>query len=160
MEHVQGPVQGSGRGVRLRWTDPLAMLSSRGMSDILLSLLTSVFPLGPSEVAHWSFCISLSIIHPNCACMHFFSVPYGFFVFCCWSRCNHRRPGSQVPTCLSMNWVFIVRWQRYLTFTCFFLVPLIFRLPCRVFFLFLHNYQVLLFFPPSPSWFLLWNLSW
>ena len=52
MERVQGPVQGSGGGVHLRWSTPLAVLSSRGMCDILISLLTSGFALGSSEVAH------------------------------------------------------------------------------------------------------------
>ena len=43
------------------------------------------------------FCILLSLIWLNCACTQLFSVPYSYFVFCCWRRCLSRcKPCSKV----------------------------------------------------------------
>ena len=58
-------------------------------------------PLQKWQLGFWSFCILLSIICPNCACMQLFLVPHSFFVFCCLrrclSRCKHCSKVSQVP---------------------------------------------------------------
>ena len=51
------------------------------------------YPSSPVEFFVFSF-----IINPNLACI---SVPYNFFVFCCWrrllSRCKHSSKGPQIP---------------------------------------------------------------
>ena len=61
--------------------------------DALLLLLA----LQKKAWAFWSFCILLSLIWLNCACRQLFSVPYSYFVFCCWRRCLSRcKPCSKV----------------------------------------------------------------
>ena len=62
-----------------------------------------------SHLGFWSLYILLSIICPNYACTHLFSVPYAFFVFCHprrhLSKCKQCTKGlrSQVPAYLNSD---------------------------------------------------------
>ena len=79
------------------------MLNAWGRHRTLLLLLA----LQKQHLGFWSLYILLSIICPNYACTHLFSVPYAYFVFCCprrhLSRCKQCTEGlrSQVPTYLN-----------------------------------------------------------
>ena len=75
-------------------------------SDFVLDALLLLPALQKWQMGFWSFCILLSIICPNCACIHLILVPYSFFEFCCSRRrlssCKHCSKGSQFPACLTL----------------------------------------------------------
>ena len=89
----------------------LVVLSAGGMLSTLLLLPAPCFCSwlfrSGSWVVFWSFCISLSIIYPNCTCTQLILVPYSFFVLSCLGRRGDVCPGaspaakgprSQVPS--------------------------------------------------------------
>lgn len=160
MERVQGPVQGSGRGVRLRWTDPWRCWVQRAC---VISCFRSWLLFLLSALQKWLIGLFVSrcpsFIPTMHACTSFQSLMGSLYSAAGLGVITAGQGLRSQPVSVWIEYILSGGRDTWLLHV-FFLVPLIFRLPCRVFFLFLHNYQVLLFFPPSPSWFLLWNLSW
>lgn len=116
------------------------------MCDILLLLLTSVFAPGSSEVAYVGLFVSRrpSFFPTGHACSSVQSLMDSLNFAAQGGICLVQSPQARVlgPSLSQYELSVYCQVAETIDFHMFFLVPLIFRPPCRVFFLFLYNYQL------------------